>query len=145
MRLCVSRVAALAALGDDPLVGDRARSDAVATQLRAVDLAPRSVPVCPGLAALEERAREVEAMRTTAGEAMGLALVGSAAAYGLLLAQRVPLLRLLAEVQLAVIGNTLLPFEPADGPVLGRSWPGVVAGFGVMVVVAGVLFALGLL
>ncbi|MDP9365405.1 MAG: hypothetical protein M3Q10_14475, partial [Chloroflexota bacterium] len=68
----------------------------------------------------------------------------AAVAYGAFLAQPLPLLRLLAEVQLAAVGYALLPFDPLDGGPLGRC-PGVLAALGLFTAVAGVLFTLGMM
>ena len=60
------------------------------------------------------------------------------------LAEPLPLLRLVAEAQLAAVGYALLPFAPLDGSALDRR-PAVLGTAGLIVAVAGVLFAIGLL
>lgn len=47
-------------------------------------------------------------------------LAAAVFAYALYLAQPMPFFRLLAVVQLAAAGFSLLPFEPLDGAALGR-------------------------
>lgn len=72
------------------------------------------------------------------------ALVG-VAAYVLFLFEPAPALRLIAQIQLAAIGYTLLPIRPLDGWALQRERPRLLIALGFGVVGAGTAFALGLI
>ena len=54
-----------------------------------------------------------------------------------------PVLRLIAQVQLAAIAYALLPFRPLDGQALVHRRPVVAASVSLGVSVAGVLFSIG--
>jgi tetratricopeptide (TPR) repeat protein len=76
-----------------------------------------------------------------AGPAANLTV--AAVAYGIFLTHPLPLLRLVTETQLAAIAYSLLPFTPLDGSVLKRR-PLVVVVIGLIVAIAGVIFAQGM-
>jgi tetratricopeptide (TPR) repeat protein len=65
------------------------------------------------------------------------------AAYMALLVEPLPLLRLIAQIQLAAASYALLPFKPLDGAELKSRWPAVLAGFGLLLACTGVLVASG--
>ncbi|HET8521911.1 MAG TPA: tetratricopeptide repeat protein, partial [Thermomicrobiales bacterium] len=65
-------------------------------------------------------------------------------AYLLFFFQPVPILRLIAVVQFAAVSYALLPFDPLDGAALSRSRPKVVGGLASLVLIAGLLFSLGI-
>jgi tetratricopeptide (TPR) repeat protein len=66
-------------------------------------------------------------------------------AYLLFLAEPAPAFRLVAQIQLAAIGYTLLPVRPLDGWAIQRDRPRVLLALGFGVLAAGTAFALGLL
>jgi tetratricopeptide (TPR) repeat protein len=66
-------------------------------------------------------------------------------AYLLFLAEPAPALRLVAQIQLAAIGYTLLPVRPLDGWALKREQPRLLLAIGFGVLAAGTAFATGLL
>jgi tetratricopeptide (TPR) repeat protein len=72
-------------------------------------------------------------------------LLVALSAYTLFFFQPLPGLRLIALVQLVAMSYALLPFEPLDGAALARSRPKVVGGFASFVLIAGVLFSVGIL
>lgn len=65
------------------------------------------------------------------------------AAFTLLLVYPLPALRLLAVVQLGIIGWSLLPFEPLDGWILLRHRPLVDLGIMAALVAVAVALAVG--
>jgi hypothetical protein len=70
-------------------------------------------------------------------------LLAAGAAYALFVVEPLPVLRLIAQVQLAAIAYALLPFRPLDGQALVHRWPVVAASVSLGVSVAGVLFSIG--
>ena len=75
-----------------------------------------------------------------------LANLGAAAVvYIVYLNQPLPVLRVIAITQLAVMSYSLLPFEPLDGAPLSRVRPGLVGGLAGVGLVAGILFSRGVL
>ncbi len=65
-------------------------------------------------------------------------------AYLLFLAEPAPALRMIAQIQLAAIGYTLLPVRPLDGWALKRERPRLLLAIGFAVLAAATAFALGL-
>lgn len=75
-----------------------------------------------------------------------LANLGFAAVvYILFMLQPLPMLRLIAQVQLAAMGYALLPFEPLDGAALARRHPAALGALGTIALLMGVLFSVGIL
>jgi Zn-dependent protease len=72
---------------------------------------------------------------------LGFAIV----VYILFMLQPLPMLRLIAQVQLAAMGYALLPFAPLDGAALARRHPAVLGGLGSIALLLGVLFSVGVL
>jgi hypothetical protein len=92
----------------------------------------------PGRAATPEIAWRV----TIAGPVSNLVCAGLA--YALYVANPVPFLRLLAEVQLAVAAYSLMPFEPLDGSRLAKRRPLVLTLLGVILTIASAALAAGI-
>ncbi len=66
-------------------------------------------------------------------------------AYLLFTVQPLPVLRMIAQVQLAAMGYALLPFAPLDGAEIERWYPRLLALLGGTAVLLGVLFSVGIL
>ncbi len=67
------------------------------------------------------------------------------AAYGVFLLWPAPVLRLLAQVQLAAIAYALLPYEPLDGAALSEQRPAVMSILSLALGTAAAAFAFGIL
>jgi hypothetical protein len=78
-----------------------------------------------------------------AGPSANLAV--ALAAYSLYLVRPLPLLQLIAQVQLAAVAFSLLPFRPMDGAPLARRRPLVMVAAGLIVAAAGTAMAVGTL
>jgi tetratricopeptide (TPR) repeat protein/Zn-dependent protease len=110
----------------------------------AVLLLPLQLSVGPYMCQRVEAKSEEDAWWAYLGGPLANLAV-AAAAYAMFLVQPMPILRLIAGVQLAAVAFVLLPFVPLDGPALERRWPGLLGAMTFVVTATGILLAIGIL